>query len=1152
MHSDPTNQFRSQLEANPPEFISKVDTPWDEVPDYADFNADAYRQIKRDLERLSRVSRTGRPTSRGILVLGESGTGKTHLLMRVANNLAKTNHILFVRRPNNEESIAQHIWANIVSSLARKLPASGEARSQLDNLLAHVFSKVLIPEFEQDVKDGNNATKKQRWVELLKEDPYNLFEMLGEGENRTANMKQIRSRTLRYLQREHPEADQQIAHALISYCFVFGETRRRVLLSWLSGQDIDERESQAMNLPYSWVDLDDTSSDSSVQQRREEKALRAIQTIGILSTYYQPLILAFDQLEGLRYEEGLTRRWGDVVREIFTMSPNFLIVTCIYPSLWESWFLPQLDASSSQRISEQRIMLEQFKPIHGLRLLEKHLESIYTQHQLPTSIYPFTEEDVASLCSQASSPRLFIQQAKAAFDAWLNESIYPTSSTTCSSMLTTVNQENVERLLSNVVTKFEKEQRNSYATEITTEQDFFGRIRCIIQAILSDQSVEYDKATWSHYVIPPNFVARSRLYGDSLCIAVMNGDNRSFTSRIRNLVSVFRDGEQFTHAIIIRDCRCNQVSEKGKEYLQAFQRRKGNYLSVSIDEYTFLNALYDTLVAIEEQNLSIGTYKVTKCDFVQYLKYSGIGRQSQLFRTAAKMVTLCEQALKPHSDIGGKRSTSEPSALPPVPAEPIILAELSDESVNFMEELTDGEESTNVPAKSYDLTTTATLSESVAILDRPTQIIAGKVTKNVPSESIKEKHWMKSDISVLHCDCLIGDTELDSVHMGLLGELKSSHKKLGISLTKPQCIVLLGYMGSGKSYALGVLIENATLPSSPLIRSTRPMSVVAFNYRKNPEARFEYGGFAHPNNQQAEVQALAAKYKASPTGISAVNVFGYGPELKRRKSDFQGLPTYPIQFRPEELGAEHWSILMKPPSPQSEYMDVIRDIIQELYYQDRLTFRTLEKCILTDDRLSSSQRKQANNRIRFASRWLVDERSYEWKDMLKEGSLNIFDLRMQTLNSDEALKLCLVITDLVRKTRNGVNKMIVFDEAHEYVDSRELIGELENAITQIRHDGLSFVLASQFPERIPESIFKYLLTRIVFKLPTKKAINYLQKVAPNLKTLSIEEVVNLNLEQGLCFIQTDDDCTDKKLSKPQLLEIRPRCSLHGGATIRQI
>jgi DNA helicase HerA-like ATPase len=243
---------------------------------------------------------------------------------------------------------------------------------------------------------------------------------------------------------------------------------------------------------------------------------------------------------------------------------------------------------------------------------------------------------------------------------------------------------------------------------------------------------------------------------------------------------------------------------------------------------------------------------------------------------------------------------------------------------------------------------------------------------------------------------------------------------------------------------------------------------------------------------------------------------------------------------------------MKPPSPHSEYMDVIRDIIQDLYYQDRLTFKTLERNILTDERLSESQRTRARNRLGFAARWLADDRPYEWADVLKEGSLNIFDLRMQTLSSDEALKLCLVITDLVRRTRNGVNKMIVFDEAHEYVDCKELVGELENAITQIRHDGLSFVLASQFPERIPETIFKYLVTRFIFKLPTAKAINYLRKVASNLKMLSVERVANLGLEQGVCFIQTDHDCTDTSLSIPQLLEIRPRCSLHGGATVTQV
>jgi hypothetical protein len=399
-------------------------------------------------------------------------------------------------------------------------------------------------------------------------------------------------------------------------------------------------------------------------------------------------------------------------------------------------------------------------------------------------------------------------------------------------------------------------------------------------------------------------------------------------------------------------------------------------------------------------------------------------------------------------------------------------------------------------------------------------------------------------------EVLLGDTDLDSAHVGVVGRLKDDRRTVAVSFAKPQCMVLLGFMGSGKSYGLGVLIEDAVLSIPNLSSHRSPLSVVAFNFRRNPEARFEYWGFRQPNSRTPEVAKLRSEYRAEPVGIGRLNVFGYGPELQRRQGEYRGIPTIPIQFRADELGAEHWEILMKPPSPQSEYMDVVRDIIQKLFYQERLTFKNLEKHIQTDERLSPMQRRKAETRMSFARRWLCDGREYEWGDVLTGGALNVFDLRMQTMTSSDALKLCLVITDLVRRTKNGVNKVVVFDEAHEYVDSKELVGELENAITQIRHDGLSFILASQFPDRIPATIFKYLLTRLVFKLPNLKAINYLRKAAPNLDCLSPQRVSNLDLEQGVCFVQTDDDCTDSPLKVPQLLSIRPRCTLHGGETVR--
>ena len=1098
MQNDLSNLYRPLLEGDPPAFLDRVNTPWDHVPDLEEYNQHAYRRIVRALKELTRSKSTeGESNSQGILVLGEAGTGKTHLLMRVARNLSKSNHILFVRKPNNEDAVAQHVWANVVNSLTRSLPESGTKRSQLDDLLAHVFTAVLIPEFEQDILDGKDADQKRRWVERLRSDPYNLFNMLGEGEKRQDNMDRIRRRTLRFLQSTHPDVDQKIAHVLITYCFVSREDRKRVLLTWLSGQDVDEGEAKDLGLPTTWVNIDETSSEASTQQQREDQALRAIRTIGILSTYYQPLILAFDQLEGLRNQERLTQRWGDTVREIFTMTPNFLIVTCIFPSLWESWFNEELDRSVSERIAQQRVVLETFAPQHGLKLLATHLAPAFTKHRLPTNIYPFTDADVTAVCSQATSPRSFIQAARSLFESWLDGDATASVETALTEPVVVVSQEAIDTLLRSTVVGYEADHRNTYDGEIPMEQDFFGRVRNITETLFQfgDDKVAFGKATCGNKVMPPNVVLKLPQGEKPLCITVLYSEGNAFAARMRNLNVEMRAGKEFKNAVILRDRRCKAISGKAsKEYVEEFERLGGCYLNVGGDEICALSAVYDTLVSIEEHDLSLGKHEIDKKQFVQYIRTEGSCRRTQLFRAAASRSGCVARAVGMADPPVGSPTAAVP---PPPPVAP-------------------AKGSPDVPGKP----------------ERSSPKVSAPPTPGVPVE------------------VLLGDTALDSAHIGVVGKLKDDRRTLGISFAKPQCMVLLGYMGSGKSYALGVLIENALLSIPNLSSHRTPLSVVAFNYRRNPDARFEYWGYQQPNGNAGETATLRSEYHAEPTGIARLNVFGYGPELQRRQDEYRGIPTFPIQFRADELGAEHWEILMKPPTPQAEYMDVVRDIIQKLFYQERLTFKNLEKHIQTDERLSPMQRRKAETRLSFAQRWLCDEREYEWEDVLAGGVLNVFDLRMQTMTSSDALKLCLVITDLIRRTKNGVNKLVVFDEAHEYVDSKELVGELENAITQIRHDGLSFILASQFPDRIPATIFKYLLTRLIFKLPSLQAINYVRRAASNLDCLSPQKVSNLDLEKGVCFIQTDDDCTDTLLKVPQLVVVRPRCTQHGGQTIR--
>ena len=1127
MNHDHASQFRPILEQDPPRFLDRVNTPWDPVPDLEEYNQNAYQRIVRALKGLARSNTHDEPSnSQGILVLGEAGTGKTHLLMRVARNLSKSNHILFVRKPNNEDAVAQHVWASIVNSLSRSLPESGtNGRSQLEDLLAHVFTRVLLPELEKDIRDGTGAAQTKWRVDRLKGHPYNLFTMIGERERRQANIEILWRKTREFLHVAHPDVDLKIVRVLFAYCFVSCEDHKRVLLTWLSGQDVDESEARELDLPLTWVTIDETSSEASTQQQREELALRAIRTIGILSTYYQPLILAFDQLEGLRDQVRLTQRWGDTVREIFTMTPNLLIVTCIFPSLWRSWFSANLDRSVAGRIAQQDVILETFGPRHANELLAIHLAPGFAKYGLPTSIYPFTGDDVTELCSQADSPRSFIQAARRRFESWLDGDTPAAQDVAPAELREVVPRETINALLSSALDSFKNEHLAAYKGDFPIEQDFFGRVRNITETLVkfSDQKVSFARATCGSRVMPPNLLLKPSNGQESVCLAILYGEGTSFAARIRNLNSEMQTGREFRNAVILRDSRCMQICGKvSQEYIEEFSRLGGLYLTVGGDEISTLNAIYDTLVTIEERDLSLHKHVIDMNQFVQFLRGEGICRRTELFQALASRSDFLDRAIR-------------------LPAEPPVLATMP---VTTPAPSGGASSAPMKPGRGTRKTTRATTS-----VPRPTPSEASSAPMK-PGRGAKKNAGATASKPAALAQILIGDSKLDSAHVGIVGKLKEDGRTVAISFAKPQCMVLLGYMGTGKSYGLGVVIENALLSVPGLSSHSKPLCVVAFNFRRRPDTRFEYSGFRRPNTSGPEIARLRDEYKAKPAGIERVNVFGYGPELQRRRSEYDGLPTFPIQFRADELGAEHWEILMKPPNPQAEYMGVVRDIIQKLFYEERLSYKNLEQRIQTDDRLTRTQKGKAEVRLSFAKRWLCDERSYEWADVLKGGTMNVFDLRMQTQTSEDALKLCLIVTDLVRRTKNGVNKIIVFDEAHEYVESKELVGELENAIKQIRHDGLSFILASQSPQCIPDRIFKFLLTRMIFKLPDRKAINYLRKAAPNLDGLSPQQVSNLNLEQGVCFIQTDDDCTDPLLRNPQLLAVRPRCSQHDGQTIR--
>ena len=303
--------------------------------------------------------------------------------------------------------------------------------------------------------------------------------------------------------------------------------------------------------------------------------------------------------------------------------------------------------------------------------------------------------------------------------------------------------------------------------------------------------------------MPPNVIIFHVPTKTSLCLAVMFSVGNSFAARMRNLNKRLNDGDQFAHLIVIRDRRCKRLGAKSQEHLDTAQAKGASYVQAGQDEITCINAVYDTLVAVEEHDLTVGDHEIDKRQIVAYLRNERVLSRTELFRHAGRHCPPLAEV------VGGEGQTSGLVSTPPLTPTP------------------------------------SSQSQS-------RQTLGARTPESLPTKSPTPRISPQKSIA----EIVIGDDVLDSPHVGVLGELRDGRKKLGISLTKPQCLVLLGYMGSGKSYALGVLIENALLTQTGLIEQTRPMTVIAFNYRRNPQSRFEHCGFAAPNTKPEEVERL--------------------------------------------------------------------------------------------------------------------------------------------------------------------------------------------------------------------------------------------------------------------------------------------------------
>jgi DNA polymerase III epsilon subunit-like protein len=332
---------------------SRVDTPFQ---DHVDFQSIYHAEFELLKSILGDIKADPNQQSKGAIVIGEAGSGKTHLIMRMAKELLRTNRLLFIRQPNNAEHVLHHTYSRILESFAERV--TGSDRTQLELLLANSFVKIL-----SSLTRVTNSQKGQNILTALQNNSLNLYDRLGaEDTQRNRESWQYIERHLNEWWGQHYTAagySATILKGVIKFCSYSDPHKKDLVRRWLAAYELEDHEAESIGLSNWRMDIS-----------QEEFALEAITVFGKLSTLDEPLIIVFDQLEslGLTHNAPILESFGAAVKEILTHVPNSLIILNLFPDRWEK-FKTSFDGSVVDRVSEYIVRLE--RP--GIGQLEKLL-----------------------------------------------------------------------------------------------------------------------------------------------------------------------------------------------------------------------------------------------------------------------------------------------------------------------------------------------------------------------------------------------------------------------------------------------------------------------------------------------------------------------------------------------------------------------------------------------------------------------------------------------------------------------------------------------------------------------------------------------------------------------------------------------------------
>ncbi|WP_202950263.1 3'-5' exonuclease [Gloeocapsa sp. PCC 73106] len=615
--------MKAKLQDSPNPFSSnRVDTPFQNHPDLREIYQSEFLTLK---SILLDIKKDHNHQTKGVIVIGQPGSGKTHLMMRLTQEILVNNRLLFIRQPNNAESVLFHIYTRILESLVE--PVGDSDYSQIEYFLAKTFLSFLRSEKQRLSKSMLGL------LEKLESNHFALFEFLGQDNTKTKREKWrlIEKLLCDWWTNQYAGSGYSlnIIRGIVKYCSYTDKNYKLLVTSWLAAKELPETDLARLGLEQWSEDLS-----------REAFALEAIAVFGKLSLLDEPLIIIFDQLESLSMEHNrsILLSFGEAIKEIFTHVPNSLIIFNLFPDRWE-YFQDFFDPSVIDRISQYVIKLnhpseKQLQRILALKLnnLDISLEDIFTQDDLQDIL---NQSSIRATINRAAAYYRYkvngvelppVYQTQTEFKPvknteqrlrYLEEELkqiklyFKQLEDTQSFSLVTTNLSPVESAdpLEQVLLNYLETEKNFLEKDynlpkIIDDSDDIGKLREIATAFLKVQSAQIEVLSMKKLALPEHLVISKRNIANVL--AFLHRDSSSFTARIKNFNQLVVNHPHLQF-ILMRDARQSALTGKvAREEIDKLNNAtNGQFVLLEKEQRIELELIYKMITDINNLDLEI-------------------------------------------------------------------------------------------------------------------------------------------------------------------------------------------------------------------------------------------------------------------------------------------------------------------------------------------------------------------------------------------------------------------------------------------------------------------------------------------------------------------------------------------------------------------